>query len=630
MYLIETAPLTKIPIQNPQILSYFSAHDLLVGSLILTPLGKRLQEAIVIETHEIKNHKMEIKEAGYELRPIKKILNKIPILTQNQIKLALWLGQYYFASPGIFLKMMMPKSGIKNYDLRIKNKSEQILILVPTITQVAFVAKNYREDKTVLIHSGLKLKRLNENWQKIASGEALIIIGTRLAVFAPFTNLKEIIIKDETNSSHRSFDMFPHYRTHEIAKKLAELFGAKLKFESNLPSLESPNSPIFLISPTLIDLRQEIREGNYTIFSRALQDAIKKTLAQKLYPEHSQKEQVILFINRRGAATFVLCRDCGYVAKCPNCDTPLTYHLLRLFRSDLNSASTTPILVCHHCGQKEQPPSLCPKCQGHRIKAFGSGTQRVEYEAQKLFKDAKILRLDSDTAPTPADQQKIIKLFREKKADILIGTQMMLNADLPRVALVAMISADTLLHLPDFRSDERLFQTITALNKFLNPPPFYKGGLGGILTQNFFIQTYNPKNKTLALAAQNNWQEFYEKELETRKILNYPPFSQLIKLVFRHRDPKKAAQEAKILSAKLTQQLKTSTILNEVIFSVSDAIPSFISKQKGKYVWQIIIKAKSYWLASVDQRENLLKLRNKILLTAGSNWEIEVDPESLL
>jgi len=643
MYIAEVVPLTKTPLQKSQILSYFSAHDLPVGSLVLVPMGKRFQNAVVIEKHQLKNHKIEIKEAGYELRPIKKILTDFPVLTYQQIKLAIWLGEYYFASPGLFLKMMMPrKVNSKQLTANSKNKGQK-LILVPTVSQIETLAKQYPKHDSIVLHSGLRAKQFNANWQKVASGQARTIIGTRLAAFAPFNRLKKIIIEDGTNSGHRSWDMFPHYRTLETAQKLAEIFEAKLIINGKLPSIESR----FLsgqsgdvrrqkIKSEIIDMRQELRQDNYSIFSRQLHQAISDAL--------KNKGQVILFINRRGMATFILCRDCGYVAKCQNCEAPITYHLIK------KSEGLKPILICHHCGQTAEPPSLCPKCQGSRIKTFGTGTQRVEQEARRAFKDAKILRLDSDIAASSAEQEKIFEEFRQKKSDILIGTQMILSSNLPKVSLVAIISADTLMHLPDFRSNERLFQTMSALKE--------------LTRSKIFIQTYNPQAKIIEIAAGGDFKQFYENEIETRRILKYPPFSQLIKLVFRHHDPKIAGTQAKILAAKLTQQLKTSKplhflgqtatdvskhkkincpptiqlrdlkcggkILNEAIFEITDAVPAFIAKQKGRYIWQIIIKAKPYWLAKGDERENLLFRRNKILMSVPSNWEIEVDPETLL
>src|SRR4030042_6133779 len=260
MYLIEVAPLTKIPQQNPQILSYFSSHELSNGSLVLVPLGRRQEKAIVIESHLIRDHKLEIKDAQYELRPVKKILSYQPVLTPFQIKLALWLGQYYFASPGLFMKKMRVDK-ILNHNSKLKINKPQKLILFPTVSQLELRAKQCPKDKTVLIHSGLKQKQLKENWHKIALGQAQIILGTRLACFAPFLNLKEIEIQDETNPAHRSWDMFPYYRTHEIARNLAEIFGSKLTLKSNAPSIES----FYFDEINSLKLKIDLKEGKNLI-----------------------------------------------------------------------------------------------------------------------------------------------------------------------------------------------------------------------------------------------------------------------------------------------------------------------------------------------------------------------------
>jgi len=617
MKIIDIIPVTKIPLAQPQILSYFSISGLPTGALVEIPLGRRKEIGVIFDSHQAADLKMEIKKAGYELRPVTKTISGQPILTGQQIKLALWLGQYYFCSPGIFLKMMMPKKIIKpklqnpNYK-QFKNHKLQKLILVPTMMAAQNSAKGHGD--TVVWHSNLSKKQLQDNWWRIKNGQAQTIVGTRSAGFLPFQNLKEIIIEEETNPAHRSWDMFPHYRVHEVAQKLTEIFGAKLILKSEIPSIESfyfsPSLKRFAISDILsaiVDMRAELKEGNFSIFSRALQQAIKNSL--------TQKKQIILFINRRGASNFVLCRDCGYVSKCSNCDAPLSYHLM----------DGKPMLLCHRCGHKETPPDLCPQCQSHRIKTVGVGTQKVELEAKKLFSQAKISRLDSDAAPTPEVQQKIIEGFVKKEIDILVATQIIFSW-LDKIkstsgASVAIISADTLLHLPDFHSGERTFQTISLLKNLSR------------LTEKFIIQTYNPENPVINFAAKDEWQSFYQDEIEARKLLSYPPFSQIVKLTFRHKDPKKSGQEAKILAAKLKQANKNKEI------EVSDALPAFISKEKGRYIWNIIIKfqitniypersrrAKSQTKMSSE----FLLRRNSLLQYVPSNWEIDVDPSDLL
>jgi len=631
MRIIDVIPLTKTPLALPQILSYFFSSNLPSGAVLIIPLGRRKEIAVVIDSHEASDLKMEIKNAGYELKPITKIINQEPILTNQQIKLAMWLGQYYFCSPGIFAKMMMPKK-IQNSKLKVKNDNakskiikSQRLILTPTISSIQKFADEYKN--AILWHSELTKKQLNETWWKIKNSEAQTIVGTRSAVFLPFTSLKKIVVEDKTNPSHRSWDMFPHYRVHEAAKKLAEIFGAKLILKSEVPSVESfyndqegrrqtvseapasreagkgwrgwpRTNSLPAPKPAIIsDMRTELKDGNFSIFSRDLQKAAKETLAQK--------KQAVLFINRRGLANFVLCRDCGYIAKCKNCEAPLAHHLINF----------QPILFCHRCGHKENPPSLCPQCKSYRIKAIGVGSQKVEMEAQKLFSQVRLARLDNDNAPGAKDQQKIIESFVKKEADILIATQIIFSwmdeIKSAQPAMIGVISADTLLHLPDFQSGERTFQIIAGLKNILVP------------NQQLIVQTYNPENLIIKHAATGDWQSFYQEEIETRQLLNYPPFSQIVKLTFRHRNPKKTGLEAKILAAKLKQINKKTDI------EISDALPAFIVKEKGRYVWNIIIKFKAQ-SSKLKMSNEFLLGRNSLLQYVPSNWEIDVDPESLL
>ncbi len=621
MYIIDAILLTKIPLAQFQILSYFYRLALPTGALILAPLGKRKELAAVLDSHKITDYKLEIKKADFELKNIGKVISAEPILTQQQIKLALWLGQYYFASPGLFLKMMTPRQRqLPTTNSQLPTEKNQKLIIVPTISQTGKFIQKFK--KAAVWHSEISKKQRNEIWWKVKNGEAQTIIGTRSAVFLPFQNLKEIIIEDEINPAHRSWDMFPHYRVHEVAKKLTDLFEARLTLEGTV-SVEfsdvlhrqiSGDVARPKIKTSLIDMRQELKEGNFSIFGRALQKSISEALAQK--------KQIILFINRRGAANFVLCRDCGYVAKCQNCDAPLAHHLI----------SQKPVMFCHRCGYKENPPGLCPQCQSHRIKAVGVGTQKVELEAQKIFSGAKIMRLDSDTAPNAKDQQKIIEAFVKKEANILIATQIIFSwtdkIASAAPALAAVISADTLLHLPDFRSGERTFQAITLLKNLLRP------------NGQFIIQTYNPESSVIKYAAQSDWQSFYQEEIETRQTLGYPPFSQIVKLTFRHKNPQKAGQEAKILAAKLKLANKNKEV------EISDALPAFVPKEKGRYVWNIIIKLTPRGViprneATRDPAENqkqyltfgsseFLLRRNSLLQYVPSNWEIDVDPSDLL
>ena len=595
MRLIDVIPLTKIPHTQAQVLSYFFNADLASGSLVLIPLGKRKETGVVLASRAI--DKMQIKKADFSLRNIIRVITPKPALTNRQIELALYLGRYYLASPGIFLKMALPAQYSSSRTAeRVEKRNKKIsqkLILTPTIISAERIAAGHK--KPALWHSDLAAKQKDEIWQKIKSGQAQTIIGTRSAAFLPFINLKEIIVEDAKNSGHRSWDMFPHYESIIVAQKLAELFNAKLISKSHDVAHRE------IKETDIIDMREELKAKNFYVFSFALEDAIKKALAQK--------KQVILFANRRGAANFILCRDCGHVINCPDCEVPMAFHLI-------NGQAQ---LFCHHCGRKDTPPGRCPACHDYRIKTVGSGTQKIETEAQRFFPDAKIARLDSDLAPKPNQQQKIIAKFKEKEIDILITTQIIFSwaEEIKSIspALVAMLSADTLLYLPDFRSGERTWQIITVLRQLL--------GKSNDDQKKFIIQTYNPDNSAIKYAAQNNWTNFWQEEIETRQALNYPPFSQIVKLTFRHRDGKKAGQEAKILTAKLQQANKDEKI------EISSALPAFVPRERGKFVWNIIIKF------SVDNQKPVisnafLQHRNLLLQYVPQNWEIDIDPENLL
>jgi len=606
MYLLDIIPATKNPRVQQQVFSYFSGQKLPPGALAQIPLGKRQEIGVVFDAHAVSDHKMEIKHADFKLRNITKVISPEPVLTKQQIELALWLGEYYFVSPGLFVKMMLPKG--KKYKLQITNYKKnprlknQKLIVAPTIAQAEKIARD--EKKVVLWHSGLKTKQLDEIRKRAKTGEITTVVGTRSAVFLPFVNLKEILIADPTNAGHKSWDAFPHWRAHEAAKKLTELFDAKLIFRPGVAlSIEmfylAPKTRINIpLQPaaktTLVDMRAELKDGCASIFSRPLQQAIKDIILP------DKKARAVFFINRRGAANLVLCRDCGFIELCPNCEAPLAYHL----------SQGKPLLLCHRCGAQKLPPSLCPACRSWRIKTFGAGTQQAETELKKLFPSLSVLRLDSDLAPDSQKQTAVIKAFAARQAQVLIGTQMIFNQELPPVNLGAALAIDTLLHLPDFHSGERTWQTIAALKNFSLPE------------SPIFIQTYNPENRLLKWAAQDDWKSFYQDEIESRRQLNYPPFAQIAKLTFRHRQVKIASQEAKFLAAKLHTHNKDSSS------KISEALPAFIPKEKGKFVWQIIIKFPLEPQLKIGK--DFLSQRDSLLQYVPANWEIDIDPESLL
>ncbi|MBI4837366.1 MAG: primosomal protein N' [Candidatus Portnoybacteria bacterium] len=613
MFLVSVIPAAKISLPAPQILTYFTTHELLMGSLVLIPLHKKTAIGVVVETRNLSDQKMALRRADFELRGVAKILTPFPALDEKQLQLAQWIHQYYWCPLGATIKMMLPEKiqnqrisarggsdfGKKSRDYNLKtesrDKTKQKLILVPEINLIDKIARQHRANDTSLLHSQLTDKQYFENWLRIKNNGAKTIIGTRIALFAPFVDLKEIIVEEEHSPSYKA-QQTPRFHARETVLTLAKLWGAKIIFKSSTPSIETAwlakNKKITLqlsaasdrqLTTIVVDLRNELKKGNFSIFSRELQEELKNII--------SKKKQAVLFINRRGVSGALLCRECGYISKCKNCDAPLIYHL------------QPPRLICHHCGYSEEPPTLCPNCHGAKIKFLSAGTQKAEAEFKKLFPNTTISRIDSDVAKDEKIASEIIENFNNGKTPVLVGTQILFSGALKKVPLAAMIIADTLFHLPDFRSNEKTFQIINQLKE--------------LTEKKLIVQTYSPQNGAIRTATEGNYEIFYEEEVKDRQLLSYPPFSQLIKLTYKHKNNKQAEQQAKILAGKIKQQLLNLKL--SPLITILGPSPAFIQKIKNQYIWQIILKSR------VDD----LNTRNKILQIIPPGWIIDVDPISL-
>jgi len=562
MYIISVIPLIKIPHPNPQLLSYFCAEKIKIGGLVKIPLRNKKINAIVVEQKKVEEQKFRLKKlADYTIKPIDKILSSEPVLTDKQLKLLFWFADYYFAPLGMVAKIFLSANS------RIKKTRSQ-KSRIPALGGSA---------------SGGKIQNL------------ILTPATKSLVFAPFTNLKSIIIEDESSDLYKSWGRRPHYNARDIALELAKIHKAKLTLRSSLPSVETcywaeqkkykltiQNQKSRAKNQKLIDMREEMRKGNFSIISKGLEEKLRNS------------KKAILYIARRGTSTFILCRECGYVSMCKDCELPMVFHEDKPSRR----------LVCHHCGKDDIAPVLCPNCKSAKIKYFGAGTQKVESEVKKLFLEKTALRLDSDIAEKSAQQEKILKYYKEGKNVILVGSQMLLNKNL-KSDLAAIISIETILNLPDFKSQERVFQIINQMQKKAE--------------KEFFLQTYNPENFTLKTALENNFEKFYNEEIKNRKAFNYPPFSQIIKLTYGHKNPLQAKNQARILDEKLKTRIRQLAITNEQL-AMLGPIPAFVLKEKNRYYWNIVLKS----------RIEDLNLRNKLLIIVPSDWEIEVDPETLL
>ncbi len=397
-------------------------------------------------------------------------------------------------------------------------KNLQSLFLVPEISltpQMVSQVKRRFGSHVAVIHSMLTVKKRYEEWKRIKSGEVFVVVGARSAVFSPLEKLGLIIVDEEHEGSYKS-ESSPRYHTVEVARYRAKHEGATLVLASATPSLESyymaqngkyelielknriNNKNLPLVS--LIDMRKELEVGNYSIFSERLKTEIAKNL--------KNKEQTILFLNKRGYSSFISCRNCGYVPKCPNCDISLTYH------------KNGEFMVCHYCDYKLEKMSVCPKCGSDKIRYFGLGTQKVTDEIEKLFKGATYIRMDADTTSKRFSHAEILDKFKNEKIDILVGTQMITKGlDFENVTLVGALAADLSLYQNDFRANEKTFSLLTQV----------VGRAGrGEKDGRAVVQSYFPESDIFEYSNTQNYKGFYENEINVRKAMRYPPFCEII------------------------------------------------------------------------------------------------------
>ncbi len=452
-----------------------------------------------------------------------------------------------------------------------ENKSA--IVTVPEISLTHQMVERFTSrfgDKVALLHSALSKGERYDEWQRLLKGEAKIAIGARSAIFAPCKNLGVIIIDEEHDDSYKS-EMGVRYNAREVAECRAKTEGAAVVFASATPDVTSyyrAQSGVYslvkmeervagaeLPDVEIVDMRKELEEGNRSPFSKALADAIRERI--------EKNEQTILFLNRRGHSTFVSCRSCGFVAKCPHCSISLTYH------------SFTESLLCHYCGYRIKKHELCPECGSKHVHGFGTGTQKIEEKLAEEFPSASVLRMDLDTTGTKGAHEKILEKFKEKNINILLGTQMISKGlDFQNVTLVGVLSADQALNMGDYRAQERAFDIITQVC----------GRAGrGKNHGKAFIQTYMPDNTTVINAANQDYEEFYKEEILIRKALRYPPFCDILNFVFtsnNEEDAKKAAQRV------------CDKVLNELIDKVRlfTPMPCSINKVNNIYRWHFWIK----------------------------------------
>lgn len=513
----------------------------------------------------------------------------------------------------VFLLQGITGSGKTEIYLQAINKviakGKQALVLIPEISLTPQMEERFKSrfgENVAILHSRISLKKKNEEWHKIKKGQVNITIGARSAIFAPFLNLGLIVVDEEHERTYKQ-DHNPRYHARDAAIMRAKFTSSVVVLGSATPSLESLYNAqkgkydylrlsyrvkdFLLPEVKLIDLRKEIPEKSKTLISFKLQKAIKERL--------ERREQTILFLNRRGFSPYILCVSCGKSLLCEYCNVTLTYHL------------KDKALRCHYCGNLAEIPSLCPYCKNKKIKLFGSGTEKIEKEINRLFPQAKVARLDIDITKKKNALEDILSKFNQGSIDILIGTQIIAKGlDVPKVTLVGVILADTSLNIPDFRASEHTFNLLTQV----------AGRAGrGDLKGEVLIQTYNPEQFCIQTAVNQDCNLFYQEEIKNREELDYPPFSRLANIIFQGKIESKVEEEA----LKFQKTLKNNNFFDLKILGPS---PCVISKVKSKYRFQILLKSKKVFL--------LHQIINKTLESyqppAFIKLEIDIDPIFML
>ncbi|MDM5198816.1 primosomal protein N' [Fictibacillus enclensis] len=459
---------------------------------------------------------------------------------------------------------------------KVIKKGQEAIVLVPEISLTPQMVNRFKArfgSRVAVLHSALSAGEKYDEWRKIQRKEVSVVVGARSAVFAPFENLGLIIIDEEHESSYKQEEN-PRYHAREVAVHRGEYHRCPVILGSATPSLESyarAQKGVYTLcelsdrvnqrelpSVSVVDMREELRAGNRSMFSRDLFTKLKEVL--------SRKEQAVLFLNRRGYSSFILCRDCGYVGECPHCDISLTYH------------KRQHLLKCHYCGHQEPMPSRCPMCESQYIRFFGTGTQKVEEELARLLPEARVIRMDVDTTGRKGSHERLLNEFGQGKADILLGTQMIAKGlDFPKVTLVGVLAADTMLHLPDFRASEKTFQLLTQVS-----------GRAGRheLTGEVVVQSYTIGHYSIDLASQHDYHAFYDDEMKIRRDHKYPPYYYLTLLSFSHQELMKVVDASEKSASYLSQRVSRGTI-------ILGPVVSPIARIKDRYRYQVMIKYKN-------------------------------------
>ncbi len=654
MYIVEVIPLTILPPNTPQLLSYFFNERLERGAVVEIPLGKRRITAVVTLSTLLENQKIILRKTGFQLKKIIRVISYSPQVTNFQFKIALWISRTYYAPLGYSLKTVLPVFFLKkgyatDYTVQKQIQTEatsktkpllittspgktienilpfikktlsiktdpipQIAIIVPDQTTFNYfyngLNKNYH---IAQISHNTSKKELHKIFKDINSGQIQIILGTRQALFAPFKNLGLIILDDPLHEFYKS-DMTPKYNTPELAKAIAGFNNAKIIFTSTIIGVDNQwkiqegQMEILNKKPTqrnisVANMTEERKNNNFSVFSQELQTKLAKILSS---PEKSKR--ILIFSPRRGYSGVLVCQNCNLAVKCKGCSIAFRVH-----------KTTEKILSCHHCLRTIAFPKNCPNCSGFNLKTVGpAGTQKIYDETLRFIENNNlskipILVLDTDVIKNETEETELINEIKKSQTSILISTQMIFSHRYDfSFDFIAVLNTDSLISVPEFKTEERLVYQIEKLIDFAT-------NSNSKNIKNILLQTYNPENKTLLEIMSGNYKDFYENELRTRKLFWYPPFSQIIRISFKHRNREKALYESRVLLGKLKMAV-TQMKLTETV-KILDPYPSLAEKEKGFFVFNILIKI----LIGHEIMKDVLRF-------VPTNWSIDVNPRSII
>jgi primosomal protein N' (replication factor Y) len=642
MYFYEVG-VEKKAIRNQGVLTYEHPDKLDVGTIVRVSIGRNFANGLIFS---------QVKKPTYKTKPIDSVIQPQAVPPQL-IQTGIWMEKYYASDIPSIMTMILPRGANKSRrpnkseaiaprektgeltseqkdalnklakagaqtsilhgvtgsgKTRVyielakiqQAKSRGVLILVPEIGLTSQLVSEFMSElsEVFVVHSHLGESARHQTWQDISTAKSPIVIGARSALFSPIHSLGMIVIDEEHETSYKQ-DKMPRYSAVRVASYLAKMHKCQLVLGSATPSIEDYHlakergAPIVEMKNTVqkdasaevevVDLKEKGNRSNSShIFSKQLVEATAQAL--------SQDEQVMLFHNRRGTSTSVLCENCGWLAECPNCYLPLTHH------ADKHK------LICHICNFNMNSPISCPECKKPELNYKGFGTKQIVEEAQKLFPQARIARFDSDVRAAEQLEKRYDEL-RNGDIDIVIGTQMIAKGlDLPKLNVVGVVLADTSLYLPDYSANERTFQLLQQVS----------GRVGRhSSTSKVIIQTYSPDHPAIVAAANRDYQAFYGNEIAQRKLINYPPFCFLLSLHVERAGSSTALKAASDLAVSISNEIKGIEVLGPT--------PAFRERTPNGYRWQLVIKSKD--------RNKLTKIVNDYL---PDRWHFDLDPVNLL